>query len=101
MTTEPAADHSVVRPDRRLTLDQAEEFREKMLDAVTNSGGLVTLDLCQLDFLDSAGVAVIVQCHQTLRERGGRLTVLTNHDGIERVFRVLRLDEHFDVRRVA
>jgi len=101
MSMDMPAGRSVVRPEQRLTLDQTEGFRRQMLDAVARGEGCVTLDLRALDLLDSAGVAVVVQCHQTLKERGGRLTVLTDHDGIERVFKVLRLDEHFEVVRAA
>lgn len=96
--TEKKGDTTVVRPTGVITAANADDFR-KELHALVESGVLdITIDLANVDMIDSKGLAVFVVCHQTLMPKGGNLTVVTDNADLQGLFRVMRLDQHFTVR---
>src|SRR4051795_943034 len=69
-------------------------------DAVVAAEGekwpCVCLDLSQLEFLDSAGLRVILRTHVRAQQDGRRLLVKRGPDAVQRVFRLTKLDEQLE-----
>ena len=75
----------------------APELRDAVITLVADNAGVaVTVDLSGVDFIDSAGLACLVQGMKRARQGGGdlRLTAPENGDAF-RVFELTRFDRVF------
>lgn len=91
-------DTATVRPNGMIGRESAEELRAELLYLVEQGVRDVRLELDDVDMIDSQGLAAFLVCHRALQEHGGGLVVVTDSSDFRSLFRVLRLDEHFDVR---
>jgi anti-anti-sigma factor len=53
----------------------------------------VTLDLRQLEFMDSSGLRLVVMTDQRLRAAGRRLILVRGAEAVQRVFEITRMGE--------
>jgi anti-sigma B factor antagonist len=69
-------------------------------DAIVKAEGekwpCVCLDLSELDFLDSAGLRVIMRTHARSQKDGRRLVLRRGPEAVDRVFRLTRLDRELE-----
>ncbi len=96
-STETRDTVAVVRPAGRITALNADDFRKELQSLVDRGSIHLRIDLAGVDIIDSKGLAVFIVCHQTVAPLGGSLTVVTDNDDLRRLFRVMRLDQHFTV----
>ena len=80
-----------------LDLENAHDVKAGCLDAV-ESGLDVVVDLSAIDFVDSAGVAVLVSVFKRTRARGRRAAFVGIRPGVRSVLAILRLDQIFEIR---
>lgn len=57
----------------------------------------VVVDLANLEFVDSAGLGVLVSLYKRVTGRGRRIVLAKPHPYVMRVMRVIRLDRVFEV----
>ena len=61
----------------------------------------LVLDLVGLDFIDSAGLGMLVMCASTMEQTGGRMCVATANPRIVHLFEIMQLERvvalHSDV----
>ncbi|MDA2806827.1 STAS domain-containing protein [Nocardiopsis suaedae] len=82
-----------------LDLVGAAEVRRAACEAERRAGPLLVADLRGLDFIDSSGLALLVELERGRRARGGRMAVLAAASGrIAKVLRCSGLDQVLDVR---
>ncbi len=96
--TEKTGDTLMVRPQGVITAANADAFRKELQGLVEDGAINLTIDLADVEMIDSKGLAVFVVCHQTLQSKSGALTVITDNEDLRGLFRVMRLDQHFSVR---
>ena len=80
-----------------LDLGSAHDVKAGCLEAV-DSGLDVVVDLSTIDFVDSAGVAVLVSIFKRTRARGRRAAFVGVQPGVRSVLAILRLDQIFEIR---
>lgn len=97
MNAEEIRNQVVIRPSGRITAAGAEEFRRELLRHVEAGKVHIRIDLEDVDMIDSKGLAVFIVCHQTVSQKGGSLTVVTDKGDLRQLFCVMRLDQHFTV----
>jgi anti-sigma B factor antagonist len=56
----------------------------------------IVLDLSELDFIDSRGLAMIVALDRRLRDAGGRLTIVRGPATVDRMFEITGLIDRLD-----
>ena len=95
--TQKINDTIMVSPQDQLDATCAEEFRQDLLELVQSGANDITINLKNVDILDSKGLSVFIVCHKTLTEKGGKLTVVTDNEDFRGLFHVMRLDEQFTV----
>ena len=66
---------AVVGVRGELDLGTADLLWDALASAIADHDGPLILDLAELSFCDSAGLAVLVRAHNTLEERGDRLVL--------------------------
>ncbi len=57
----------------------------------------ITLDLTDVQMLDSRGIGLLIAAHNTLLKKGGRLTVVHASPEILELLRTMRIHQHFSV----
>ncbi len=77
-------------------LQSSPEARKVLLDAVSRGTG-VLVDLSSVAYIDSSGVASLVESYQKARKQGQGYALVSVSEGALRVLELARLDKVFTV----
>jgi anti-sigma B factor antagonist len=91
------ADTAVVHLDGELDLASGPLFESELRRAEVAGAGALVLDLRDLQFIDSAGLRLIVSAHAQARERGQEFAVTRGPEQVQRLLELTRLDEHLRI----
>ena len=80
----------MVAPTGELDIAAVEAVRTELAERGEDEG--VTLDLRDVEFLDTSGIQVVVEAWRDARERGFDLRVLRAPPRVHRVFEISGLD---------
>jgi anti-sigma B factor antagonist len=72
-------------------------LRETVYNFLVRGYRRILLDLRRVDFIDSAGLGELVRADASVRNRGGRLTLIRPSSGIQDLLRLTKLDRVFDI----
>ena len=72
-------------------------LQRQIEQADVHSRGILVLDLQDLQFVDSAGLRVILAAHESARQRGQEFALTKGSDQVQRLFSIAGLDEHLRV----
>ena len=89
---EPADPVWLISLTGELDFYSAPRFRRAFTDTTPPAGDDVVLDLSELGFLDSSGLAAVVELYLRLERAGARLVVVSTQARIARVFAVTAID---------
>jgi anti-anti-sigma factor len=64
---------------------------EREVDAAVLDGHDLVIDLHDVDFMDSSGLAVLINAHRTMRDRGGQLIVRQPSEVVARLLEISQL----------
>lgn len=92
--TEQQGGTTVVRLKGDVDLQHSPEARKVLLAAV-KGGKPVVVDLSEVSYIDSSGVASLVEGLQQARKLGSQLALAAVSDGAMRVLHLARLDKVF------
>ncbi|MTJ83929.1 MAG: STAS domain-containing protein [Telmatospirillum sp.] len=88
---------AVVRLSGEIDLQNSPDLRRELLDRVAD-GDPVVVDLAQVSYIDSSGIACLVEAYQMARRHGLRFALAAVSPAALRVLRLARLDEVFIIR---
>lgn len=80
-----------------IDISTAPELRDRLALAVGEEASTVVVDLCEVSFLDSTALGVLVSAMRRLRATGGDLRLVLNGRGIDKIFEVTGLAELFEI----
>lgn len=86
----------VVSFDGDIDLQSSPEARQVLLEAV-GQGKAILVDLSGVGYIDSSGVASLVESFQAARKAGQSLVLVSVSDGAKRVLQLARLDKVFTI----
>jgi len=87
---------SVVRLSEEVDLSTSPRAREAILDRLS-AGRSVMVDLAGVTYIDSSGVASLVEGYQTARTKGLRFGLLGVSEAVMNVLELARLDRIFPI----
>jgi anti-anti-sigma factor len=87
-----------VTPGIDIVASMAEEFRTELLKSVEGGVKELTADLDGVGMGDSGGLGVLIAAHNSLQKNGGVFTVINASEDIYKMFKVMRLDRHFEIK---
>ena len=87
---------TVVSFEGDIDLQSSPEARKALLEAV-GMGTPVLVDLSGVGYIDSSGIASLVEGFQVARKAGKNLALVSVSDGALRVLRLARLDKVFTI----
>ena len=89
---------TVVRLGGEVDLSWSQQVRRAVLDALGASQA-VAVDLAKVSYIDSSGIAALVEGFQSARGKGQRFVLIEVSDAVLAVLRLARLDKVFTIHR--
>jgi anti-sigma B factor antagonist len=84
----------LIRLSGEVDLSWSQQVRRAVLDAL-ESNVIVGVDLSQVSYIDSSGIAALVEGFQGARARGSRFALVAVSDAVRAVLQLARLDRVF------
>jgi anti-anti-sigma factor len=95
-TAEPQ--HAVLLLAGELDTSNVGQLYEELAQ-LTREGVLhITIDVAELDFVDSTGLSAIIAAHKRAEASGGELIVLAPSHDMRRLFEVTGIDNYLNIR---
>ncbi len=95
-----ATDAIIVGLSGEVDMSTSPDARKAFLDlTVEKKTRRIIVDLSQVTYIDSSGLATLIECLQKTRSYGGQLRLFGLNDNIKDVFSLARLDTIFDIRK--
>jgi anti-sigma B factor antagonist len=86
--------HVIVALEGEIDLEQASGVRRALLDSL-KKGRRVLVDLSKVTYIDSSGIASLVEGLQVARRQRGELALVAVNQRVRRVLELARLDKVF------
>lgn len=82
-------------------LNTSPELRDAILDAVQTCSSGVAVNLAEVIYMDSSGVATLVEGLQATTKNGHSFALTTPSDSVYKVLKLARLDSVFTIEQGA
>ncbi len=93
----PRTDVVLVRPQGRIDVETASDLRDKLKELSQAAPSLIVVDMKEVDFIDSSGLAALVSGLKALRELGGTISLSRPHPQALTALRLTLLDRVFPI----
>ena len=70
-------------------------LKAALADAMSDGCPIVIADLSKVPFIDSSGLGVLVGALRRVREAGGELRLVSEHEAVVKILRITGLDRVF------
>ncbi len=95
--SEPIDDGVLVRPVGEIDLSCAAMLRQQLRLAQSGRPARMIIDLAAVPYMDSSGVATLVEAMQVARRNKSRLVLAALQDKVRSIFEIARLDMVFTI----
>ncbi len=90
-------DRVVISPSGDVDLSTSREFQRRLREAMNGRPTLLIVDLGLVPYMDSSGVATLVEAMQIARRQSTRLVLCTMQEKVRSIFEIARLDRVFTI----
>ena len=97
ISVEHHSDVAVVKVAGEVDLYSSPELRQAVLTEAEGRPSKLIVDLTGVQYMDSSGVATLVEGLQKLERGGGELVLCGLNDMVQEVFKLTRLDSVFQI----
>jgi anti-sigma B factor antagonist len=97
LTTQQIDGHAVVSLKGELDIATVDDLRNDLRKARQSYGEHVILDLAELEFMDSQGLSVIVNCHKAVTAAGGSFALVAPRPIVRRTLEITGLSGRLHV----
>lgn len=87
----------IVRPYGKIDILTSSELRSTLNDIAKKKVMLVIVDLAQVTYLDSSGLATLLEALKNFKEYEGKMQLANVPERIFKVLALMRLDLIFDI----
>jgi anti-sigma B factor antagonist len=95
LSVRKSGDMAVVAITGAIDLAKSPDLRQQIIGLVDEGVRGLVVDLSHVKYLDSSGMATLVDALNRLRARGGRMVVAGAAAEMREMFRITRLDQRF------
>ena len=88
---------TVVVIDGDVDMSTAPELRQSLQRLVSDSKTPIVIDLSSVPYIDSSGLATLVECYQGTKRFQGTMALAGLSETVLEVFRMTHLDKHFTI----
>jgi anti-sigma B factor antagonist len=83
--------------DGEIDLHRSPEIKTLLLPLLERKAPRILLDLSRVTYIDSSGLATLIEALQRVMGYGGRLGLFGLQEGVRNIFEIARLDQVFEV----
>ena len=87
----------VIKISGELLADNCPLLRDKVLELCRKNCNQITLDMQDMQFIDSAGLGVLIGLKSTMIKRKGQLSIINLNQRIQEIFHLTHIDKLFGV----
>lgn len=87
----------VLCPEGMLDASKAVQFRQQVKDLINEGTNLILIDLKKVNFMDSSGLGALVLALKMVREKGGRLFLMSLNDQVQMLFELTNTGHLFEI----
>lgn len=91
------ADQLLIRISGRIVLDECDRLKSSIVPRINSNSKQVYLDLSSVDFIDSAGLGVLVGMKVTSNKNHAKMSILSPSKEVSDILMVSKLDSIFDI----
>jgi anti-sigma B factor antagonist len=88
---------SILKIKGDVDLYSSPQVRKEVITLITKMNKNLLVDLAEVTYMDSSGVATLVEALQLTKKRGGKLKLFSLGSTVRDVFELSRLDKVFDI----
>lgn len=85
----------VIRMAGEIDYTVTPKIRTGLLNYIEKTKGSLKLDLSELDYLDSSGLAVFIEARRHLVEQGRVLEIISVKEEVKKIFQLTQVDKLF------
>lgn len=95
---EVSSEQTVIRVAGDVDLYTSPDLRKAVLKAIPKAAGRVAIDLSGVNYIDSSGVATLVEGLRSARKRDKTFVLVTPSPAVTQVLELAKLDSVFEVQ---
>jgi len=98
-TREEKQDLTIVHLTGEVDMRSSPELRKELREVSDTSVPQVAINLQNVSYIDSSGIATLIECLKHVAQYGGKLTLIGVNDDIYPVFELAHLTDVFELKR--
>lgn len=87
----------VVRPQGDVDMSRSPQLRQALRDAMASKPRGLIVDLGEVGYMDSSGLATLVEAMRTAKRGGTKMVLCAMNDKVRAIFEIARLDQFFTI----
>ena len=88
---------NVLQLEGEIDLHVSPEVAESLRTMVAKKPKVLVVDLARATYLDSSGLAVLIEGMQNVQEYGGKFALANVQESVQHIFEIARLDQVFQI----
>ena len=88
-----------LKPGPDISADSADNLKKKLSKTTEEGTTDLCLDFAEVKTVDPVGLSIIVAAHNTLKNAGGKLTLINVADEFFTFFKTLQLDQDLELQQ--
>ena len=88
---------SIVRVNGEITFSTSGDLRKKLLELVDKGSKKIILNIGGVDYIDSSGMATMVEILQKIKSEGGYLVLCKVKDKVKDILEMVKLRDLFEI----
>jgi anti-sigma B factor antagonist len=93
-----SGDVIVLAVDGEINFNSSPEFRKSFLKVLDSKNLKVVVNLLNVAYVDSSGLATLVEAHQKIKSAGGKLKLTNLSPKVKGLFEITKLEKLFDIQ---
>ena len=88
---------TVCRMTGDIDINTSPEFKKALDEAIGSKKDKIVINLSEVRYVDSSGLATLVEVLKNMRAYGGKLKLVSLSDKVRGLFEITKLDKLFDI----
>jgi anti-sigma B factor antagonist len=88
---------AIIPLEGEIDLHESPNLRETLRPFIENKASRIYVDMTEVSYIDSSGLAVLIDCMQRIADYGGKFGIIAIRPAVRTVLEIARLDQVFRV----
>ena len=88
---------NVLPLEGEIDLHVSPEVAESLRTMITKKQKVIVVDLSKVTYMDSSGLAMLIEGMQKVQEYGGKFALAGAQESVQHIFEIARLDQVFQI----